>query len=86
MFTESFAQSMQQGEQKPLLQQKLATASDTEQVTKAEGLDSMTGELEDQELEAVSGGVSGTVGLAPIIALEFWRQRSQGGFVGKSLG
>ncbi|MEW6499400.1 MAG: hypothetical protein AB1589_44070 [Cyanobacteriota bacterium] len=38
-----------------MLQQKLATASDKEQVTKAEGLDSMTGELEDQELEAVAG-------------------------------
>ena len=45
MFIESFAQSMQQGEQNPLLQQKLATASYTEQVTKAEGLDSITGEL-----------------------------------------
>ncbi|HEY9600656.1 MAG TPA: hypothetical protein V6C85_03540 [Allocoleopsis sp.] len=48
MSTDNFAKSMQQ---------KLATASDTEQVTKAEGLDSMTGELEDSELEAVAGGI-----------------------------
>ena len=66
MFTESFAQSMQQGEQKPLLQQKLATASDTEQVTKAEGLDSMTGELEDQELETVAGGIQTITVSGPI--------------------
>ncbi|MDI9637999.1 hypothetical protein QM565_19935 [Geitlerinema splendidum] len=38
------------------MQQKLATASDKEQVTKADGLDSMTDELEDSELETVSGG------------------------------
>lgn len=48
MFTENFAKSMQQ---------KLATASDTEQVTKAEELNSMTDELEDSELEAVAGGI-----------------------------
>ncbi|HEY9600657.1 MAG TPA: hypothetical protein V6C85_03545 [Allocoleopsis sp.] len=47
MSTDNFAKSMQQ---------KLATASDTEQVTQTEGLDSMTGELEDSELEAVNGG------------------------------
>lgn len=66
MFTESFAQSMQQGEQNPLLQQKLATASDTEQVTKAEGLNSMTGELEDSELEAVAGGIQTITVSGPI--------------------
>lgn len=48
MLTENFAKSMQQN---------LAVDPDKEQVTKAEGLDSMTGELEDQELEAVAGGI-----------------------------
>jgi hypothetical protein len=48
MLTENFAKSMQQN---------LAVNPDKEQVTKAEGLDSMTGELEDSELEAVAGGI-----------------------------
>lgn len=56
MSAENFAQSMQQAEQNPLLQQKLAAAPHKEQATEAEGLDSMTDEVEDQELEAVSGG------------------------------
>lgn len=56
MSTENFAQSMQQAEQNPLLQQKPAAAPHKEQATKAEGLDSVTGELEESELEAVSGG------------------------------
>ncbi len=66
MSTDNFAQSMQQ---------KLAAASDTEQATKAEGLDSMTGELEDSELEAVSGGYM------------WWGDLPQGGWLaGKPLG
>lgn len=50
MSTDNFAKSMQQ---------KLATASDKEPVTPAQVLDSMTDELEESELEAVSGGVFG---------------------------
>lgn len=57
MSTDNFAQSMQQAEQSPLLQQKLAATPNQAQATKAEGLDSMTGELEESELEAVSGGL-----------------------------
>lgn len=56
MSTENSAQSMQQAEQNPLLQQKPAADPHKEQATKAEGLDSVTGELEESELEAVSGG------------------------------
>lgn len=56
MSTENLAQSMQQAEQNSLLQQKPAVAPHKEQVTKAEWLNSMTGKLEESELEAVSGG------------------------------
>lgn len=48
MFTENFAQS---------LQQKLTTDLNKEQVVQAQVLGSMTGELEDSELEAVAGGI-----------------------------
>lgn len=75
MSTDNFAQSMQQAEQSPSLQQKLAAAPHKEQTTKAEGLDSMTGELEDSELEAVNGGSM------------WWGNLPQGGwFAGKPLG
>jgi hypothetical protein len=47
MATKNFAQSMQQ---------KLTADPDKEQVSQAEELNSMTGELGDSELEAVNGG------------------------------
>jgi predicted ribosomally synthesized peptide with nif11-like leader len=72
MSKENFAQFMQQVQQDPLLQQKLAAAPDKEQAsrlavelgtqlglefTTTEVLNSMTGELEESELDAVAGGV-----------------------------
>ena len=71
MSKENLAQFMQQVQQNPSLQQKLAAAPDKEQVsrlavelggemglefTTTEVLDSMTGELEESELDAVAGG------------------------------
>lgn len=71
MSKENLAQFLQQVQQDPSLQEKLGTASDKEQVsrlavefgkkmglefTTAEVLDSMTGELEESELDAVAGG------------------------------
>ena len=72
MSKENFAQFIQQVQQDPSLQQKLAAAPDKEQASRlavelgremglefneAEVLDSMTGELEESELDAVSGGL-----------------------------
>ena len=71
MSQENLAQFMQQVKLDPSLQRKLVTVSDKEQVSRlavelgaelglefneAEVLDSMTGELEESELDAVSGG------------------------------
>jgi predicted ribosomally synthesized peptide with nif11-like leader len=71
MSKENLAQFMQQVQQNPSLQQKLAAAPDKEQASRlavelgremglefneAEVLDSMTGELEESELDAVAGG------------------------------
>ncbi len=72
MSQENLAKFMQHLQQDPSLQQKLAAAPDKEQAsrlavelgaelglefTTTEVLDSMTGELEESELDAVAGGV-----------------------------
>ncbi len=74
MSKENLEKFIQQVELDPSLQQKLAAAPDKEQASRlavelgaelgleftlAEVLDSMTGELEESELEAVSGGWMG---------------------------
>jgi hypothetical protein len=61
MSTTNFAQSRQQG-RNPSLQQKQTTVADTKQLVQSEELDFWSDELEESELEAVSGGYFGYFG------------------------
>jgi hypothetical protein len=61
MATANSVQSTQRV-QNPSLQQKLATDLDTEQLIQSEESGSMTDELEESDLEAVSGGIFAYLG------------------------